>query len=41
MRPRQAGQSSISGAMPFYYMAKVSLSLLLAFFKEGPARESA
>lgn len=41
MRPRQAGRSSISGAMPFYYMAKVSLSLLLAFFKEGPERQSA
>ena len=35
MRPRQAGKSSISGASTVYYMAKVSLSLFLAVFKEG------
>lgn len=41
MRPRQAGQSSISGVGAIYYMAKVSLSLLLAVFKEGPTRQVA
>jgi len=41
MRPRQAGQSSISGLRTVYYMAKVSLSLLLAVFKEGPTRQAA
>lgn len=41
MRPRQAGKSSISGAATVYYMAKVSLSLLLAVFKEGPRRQAA
>ncbi len=40
MRPRQAGRSSISGLRTIYYMAKVSLSLLLAAFKEGPARQT-
>lgn len=40
MRPRQSGRSSISGARTVYYMAKVSLSLLLAVFKEGPARQA-
>jgi glycosyltransferase involved in cell wall biosynthesis len=40
MRPRQGGRSSISGAGTVYYMAKVSLSLLLAAFKEGPARQT-
>jgi glycosyltransferase involved in cell wall biosynthesis len=40
MRPRQGGRSSISGAGAVYYMAKVSLSLLLAMFKEGPARRA-
>lgn len=40
MRPRQAGKSSISGLATFYYMAKVSLSLLLAVFKEGPTRQA-
>ena len=40
MRPRQAGKSSISGPAAFYYMAKVSLSLLLAVFKEGPTRQA-
>jgi glycosyltransferase involved in cell wall biosynthesis len=38
MRARQGGRSSISGATSVYYMAKVSLSLLLAFLKEGPTR---
>ncbi|MDZ4278024.1 MAG: glycosyltransferase family 2 protein [Dehalococcoidia bacterium] len=41
MRPRLAGQSSISGIQTVYYMAKVSLSLLLAVFKEGSARQAA
>ena len=40
MRPRQGGRSSISGAGTVYYMAKVSLSLLIAAFKEGPARQA-
>ena len=40
MRPRKTGQSSISGTRTVYYMAKVSLSLLLAAFKEGPARQA-
>ena len=40
MRPRQAGRSSISGMVTVYYMAKVTLSLLLAAFKEGPARQT-
>jgi glycosyltransferase involved in cell wall biosynthesis len=40
MRPRQAGRSSISGTATVYYMAKVSLALLLAAFKEGPARQT-
>jgi len=40
MRARQGGRSSISGAGAVYYMAKVSLSLLLAAFKEGPARQA-
>jgi len=39
MRARQAGRSSIGGARSVYYMAKVCLSLLLAVFKEGPARQ--
>lgn len=38
MRARQGGRSSIGGAEAVYYMAKVCLSLLLAAFKEGPAR---
>ena len=38
MRPRQAGHSSIYGLGVAYYMAKVSLALLLAVFKEGPPR---
>jgi glycosyltransferase involved in cell wall biosynthesis len=41
MQPRQAGKSSISGLATFYYMAKVSLSLLLAVFKEGPTEQAA
>jgi glycosyltransferase involved in cell wall biosynthesis len=41
MRPRQGGRSSISGTRSLYYMAKVSLSLLLAAFKEGPTRQAA
>jgi len=41
MQPRQAGTSSISGLATFYYMAKVSLSLLLAVFKEGPTGQAA
>ena len=41
MRPRQAGRSSISGAASAYYMAKVSLALVLAVFKEGPAQQVA
>jgi glycosyltransferase involved in cell wall biosynthesis len=40
MRPRQSGRSSISGTRTIYYMAKVSLSLLLAAFKEGPAQQT-
>ena len=40
MRPRQGGRSSISGAGTVYYMAKVSLSLLIAAFKEGPAHQA-
>ena len=40
MRPRQGGRSSISGTRTVYYMAKVTLSLLLAAFKEGPARQT-
>jgi glycosyltransferase involved in cell wall biosynthesis len=40
MRPRTTGHSSISGARTVYYMAKVSLSLLLAAFKEGPAPQA-
>ena len=40
MRPRQAGRSSISGLGAVYYMLKVSLSLSLAVFKEGPARRA-
>jgi glycosyltransferase involved in cell wall biosynthesis len=41
MQPRQAGRSSISGLATFYYMAKVSLSVLLAVFKEGPTSQGA
>ena len=41
MRPRQAGRSSISGVQAVYYMAQVSLSLLLAVFKEGPEQQAA
>ena len=41
MRPRQAGQSSISGVRAVSYMAQVSLSLLLAVFKEGPEQHPA
>ena len=41
MRPRQAGRSSISGVRAVYYMAQVSLSLLLAVFKEGPEQHPA
>ena len=40
MRPRQGGRSSISGTRVVYYMAKVTLSLLLAALKEGPARQT-
>lgn len=40
MRPRKAGRSSISGLGTVYYMAKVSLSLLLAVLKEGPSRQT-
>lgn len=40
MRPRQGGRSSISGTQMVYYMTKVTLSLLLAAFKEGPARQA-
>lgn len=40
MRPRRAGRSSISGLGSVYYMAKVSLSLLLAVLKEGPSRQT-
>ncbi len=39
MRVRQGGQSSIRGTRAVYYMTKVTLSLLLAAFKEGPARQ--
>lgn len=41
MRPRQGGRSSIGGLGAAYYMAKVSLSLLLAVFKEGPRKQAA
>ena len=41
MRPRQAGESSIGGFSAAYYMIKVSLALLLAVFKSGPANETA
>ena len=40
MRVRQGGESSIRGTRTVYYMAKVTLSLLLAAFKEGPARQA-
>ncbi len=40
MRLRQGGQSSIRGASTAYYMMKVTLALLLAAFKEGPARQA-
>lgn len=40
MRARQTGRSSISGVGTIYYMAKVSLSLLLAYFKEGPKQQA-
>lgn len=40
MRPRRAGRSSIRGTATLFYMAKVSLSLLLAVFKEGPTRQT-
>jgi hypothetical protein len=39
MRPRPAGRSSIRGVGAAYYMAKVSLALLLAVIKEGPSRD--
>ncbi|MEX1255197.1 MAG: glycosyltransferase family 2 protein [Dehalococcoidia bacterium] len=39
MRPRQGGRSSIKGLQAVYYMAKVSLALLLAVFKQGTARQ--
>lgn len=39
MRARQGGQSSIRGTRTVYYMVKVTLALLLAAFKEGPARQ--
>jgi hypothetical protein len=39
MRVRQGGQSSIRGTRTVYYMTKVTLALLLAAFKEGPARQ--
>ena len=39
MRVRQGGRSSIRGTRTVYYMTKVTLSLLLAAFKEGPARQ--
>ncbi len=39
MRVRQGGQSSIRGTRTVYYMMKVTLSLLLAAFKKGPARQ--
>ena len=41
MRARQAGRSSITGVRAVYYMAKVSLALLLAAFKEGPTSQAA
>jgi glycosyltransferase involved in cell wall biosynthesis len=41
MRARQGGRSSISGFLAVYYMAKVSLALLLAVFKQGTARQAA
>jgi hypothetical protein len=40
MRPRAGGRSSIGGTRTVYYMTKVSLSLLLAALKEGPARQA-
>lgn len=40
MRPRLAGKSSISGVATLFYMAKVSLSVLLAVVKEGPKRQA-
>lgn len=40
MRPRQGGRSSIGGLGAAYYMAKVSLSLLLAVCKEGPRKQA-
>lgn len=40
MRARQGGQSSIRGARTVYYMVKVTLALLIAAFKEGPARQA-
>jgi glycosyltransferase involved in cell wall biosynthesis len=36
MRQRQAGSSSIGGLKPLYYMAKVSLALILNTLKEKP-----
>jgi len=39
MRARQGGKSSISGLNAVYYMAKVTLALLIAVLKEGPAPE--
>lgn len=36
MRPRQGGRSSLGGIAGMYYMAKVTLALLIAVFKEGP-----
>lgn len=41
MRPRRAGRSSLSGPAAVFYMAKVSLALLVAVFKEGPPHEAA
>jgi hypothetical protein len=38
MRLRQGGRSSIAGAGGIYYMAKVTLALLVSVFKEGPSR---
>lgn len=38
MRPRQGGRSSITGVNAIYYMAKVTLALLISVFKEGPER---
>lgn len=40
MGTRQGGRSSIRGPESVYYMIKVSLSLLLALFKQGPARRA-